>query len=50
VTVTVPITATSEIIRLGHGLEQAEAIIDIRLDFQPATTTPACSPNQSTPA
>jgi hypothetical protein len=34
VTVTVPITATSEIIRLGHGLEHADAVIDIRLDFQ----------------
>jgi AhpC/TSA family/Disulphide bond corrector protein DsbC len=34
VTVTVPITATSEIIRLGHGLEQSEAIIDVRLDYQ----------------
>ena len=32
--VTVPVTATSEIIRLGHGLEQAEAVIDIRLDYQ----------------
>ena len=34
VIVTVPITATSEIIRLGHGLEQTDAVIDMRLDFQ----------------
>ncbi len=32
--VTVPVTATSQIVRLGHGLERAEAAVDIRLDYQ----------------
>ena len=34
VTVTVPLTATSEIIRLGHGLDRTEAVIEVGLDFQ----------------
>ena len=34
VTVTVPVTATSELVRLGHGLDQEEATVQVRLDFQ----------------
>ena len=34
VTVTIPVTATSELIRLGHGLDVNEAVIDLRLSFQ----------------
>jgi AhpC/TSA family/Thiol:disulfide interchange protein DsbD, N-terminal len=32
--VTVPLTATSEIIRLGHGIERTKAAIEVRLEFQ----------------
>ena len=34
IVLTAPVTATSDIIRLGHGLDQTEAVADIRLDYQ----------------
>jgi peroxiredoxin len=34
VTVTIPVTATSDLIRLGHGLDVSEAVLDLRLNFQ----------------
>ena len=34
VTVTITVTATSELIRLGHGLDVPEAVIDLTLHFQ----------------
>jgi hypothetical protein len=33
-TITVPVTATSELIKLGHGLNARNAVIEVSLDFQ----------------
>ena len=34
VTVTIPVTATSEVVKLGHGLDVREVVIDLHLHFQ----------------
>lgn len=46
VAVTVPVTATSELVRLGHGLDHEEATVQVRLDFQ-ACDEDACLLPQS---